>query len=50
MMTNKASKTGSKAKWEAPAIVTIDADLNNVKAAFSPGTDSLMFGSTTSMS
>nr|WP_298929414.1 hypothetical protein [uncultured Erythrobacter sp.] len=39
-----------KAQWEVPAVTTLDADLSNVEAAASAGSDSLMFGANTSMS
>lgn len=48
--SNEKLSHGAKAKWEAPQLDTMDANLADVKAAFNPGTDSLMFGGSSSMS
>ncbi|QFT78477.1 hypothetical protein [Erythrobacter sp. THAF29] len=34
----------AKAKWEAPQLVTVDANLADIEASLNPGTDSLMVG------
>lgn len=50
MKKTELAKASHKAKWEAPELVTLDADLTNVEAALNPGTDSLQFGTNLSMS
>ena len=50
MTKTETTKLTPKAKWEAPELTTLDADLTSIEAAFAPGTDSLMFGNNDSQS
>lgn len=50
MTKNQGAIVAKKAKWESPELNELDAGLTNIQSAASPGTDSLMFGGSTSQS